>query len=208
MATETDETKAEPDTDADPAGGDGDRRRSMTPAVWVAWLVALVASVGAGVMFLAGDDAESADVAAARAVAARFGAAYLSFDSTAIDRTESVLLSLTTESFGAEFADTRLPSVESLFSGSDTKTVAETTDVFVSEVDGDRIRALVFVDVTATTADGEQRLVNLSFVLDLRDDDRWRVDGVSPVPIAEIVGESAPNSTEPSGDSAPTEPGS
>lgn len=194
-------------TDEDAAGDDVDTRRRVTPAVWVAWCVALVVSVGAGVMFFTGDDAESADVAAAREVAARFGAAYLSFDSAAIGSAEADLLLLSTERFGAEFADTRLPSVASLFDGSDTKTVAETTDVFVSEVDGDRIRALVFVDVTATTPDGEQRLTNLSFVLELRDDDRWRVDGVSPVPIAEIVGDSVPESTESSGDSSANEPG-
>lgn len=202
------ETEAEGPDARESKGGDG-RGRSIAPATWIAWLAALIASIGAGVMFFAGEDTESADLASARDVATRFGAAYLSFDSDAVDRSESDLLALTTDRFAEEFADTRLPSVESLFAGSRTRTRAETTDLFVSEVAGDRVRALVFVDVTATTPDGEQRLVNLSFVLELRNgDEGWRVDGVSPVPIAEIEGEPTPAPSEPGSDSDPEEPGS
>lgn len=179
------------------------------PTWWVPWLIALVVAVGAGVIFFTTDDADGEDLRAARDVATRFGAAYLSFDAGSVAAAESDLLALTTDRFGQEFADARLPSVEELFAGSETSTRSDVTDVFTTAVDQDRVRALVFVDVFASTPAGEQELRNLSFVLELRREaSRWKVDDVGPLPIPEVIGgsDAAPTSSTSLPDSSTTDP--
>ena len=182
----------EPDRSSAPGDdlrADGTRSNDRRQAWWVPWSIALFATVAAGVMFFTGDDADGADLVEARDVATRFGAAYLSFDAVSIEQAESDLRALTTDRFGQEFADARLPSVEELFAGSETTTRSDVSDVFTTAVDQDRVRALVLVDVLASTPTGDQELRNLSFVLDLRREaGRWRVDDVGPVPIPEVVG--------------------
>lgn len=116
------------------------------------------------------------------------------------------LLSLATKRFADEFTSSRLPGVEALFAGRNTSTAAEVTDVFTTAVDDGHVRALVVVDVQATGSEGTQRLVNLSFVLDLVSrDGAWRVDAVAPLPFPEVVGApgAAPTTTAAPG-TAPT----
>ena len=145
-------------------------------------------------------NAELDDASRARRVAAEFGEAYLSFDTDDVDGSTDRLLSLATEAFADEFESTRVPSLEELFSAGDTVTRASVQDVFAGELDGDRTRALVVVDIDASGPEGEQRLVGLSFVLEMeRSGSRWLVDAVGPAPFPEVVG-------GPSGD-APTDPG-
>lgn len=144
-------------------------------------------------------NAELDDAAQARRVAAEFGEAYLSFDTDDVDGATDRLLSLATQDFAEEFESTRAPSIEELFAAGDTVTRASVQDVFAGEVDGDRTRALVVVDIDASGPEGEQRLVGLSFVLEMvRSDSAWLVDAVGPAPFPEVVG-------GPSGD-APTDP--
>lgn len=145
-------------------------------------------------------NAELDDASEARRVGAEFGEAYLSFDTDDVDGATDRLLSLATEAFAAEFESTRAPSIEELFAAGDTVTRASVRDVFAGEVDGDRTRALVVVDIDASGPEGEQRLVGLSFVLEMvRTDSGWLVDAVGPAPFPEVVG-------GPTGD-APTDPG-
>src|SRR3546814_5605998 len=98
-----------------------------------------------------------------------------------------------TEDFVEEYESARLPSVESLFADNDVSTRAEVTDVFTTGIEDFRVRAVVFVDVDARGPEGEQRLTNLSFVLELElVEGEWLVDAVSPVPVAEVVGGEEP----------------
>ncbi|HEX4903260.1 MAG TPA: hypothetical protein VFV42_10660 [Acidimicrobiales bacterium] len=134
-------------------------------------------------------NAELDDAAAARRVAAEFGEAYLSFDTDDVDGATDRLLTLATETFADEFESTRAPSIEELFAAGDTVTRASVQDVFAGEVTGDRARALVVVDIDASGPEGRQRLVGLSFVLEMvREDSRWLVDAVGPAPFPEVVG--------------------
>ena len=199
-STSTDTTSAS----AESVGWNEVTRNDQRRTWWVPWLIALVATVGAGVIFFTTDDADGADLQLARDVASRFGAAYLSFDAGSLEDAESELLALTTDRFGQEFADARLPSVEELFAGSETTTRSEVTDVFMTTVEQGRVRALVFVDVFASTPEGEQELRNLSFLLDLRREGAgWKVDDVGPVPIPEVVG--GPDAVSPSSTTVPTD---
>ena len=142
-------------------------------------------------------NAELEDATEARRVAAEFGEAYLSFDTDDVDGATDRLLSLATETFADEFESTRAPSIEELFAAGDTVTRASVQDVFAGELGDDRTRALVVVDIDASGPEGEQRLVGLSFVLEMvREDSRWLVDAVGPAPFPEVVG-------GPTGDAAP-----
>lgn len=133
-------------------------------------------------------NAELEDAAEARRVAAEFGEAYLSFDTDDVGGVTDRLLSLATEAFADEFQSTRAPSIEELFAAGDTVTRASVQDVFAGELDGDRTRALVVVDIDASGPEGEQRLVGLSFVLEMvREDSTWLVDAVGPAPFPEVV---------------------
>ena len=189
-----DETDGEdPETDSEEASGQEDptspppaRRRGLL-------LIGILAMVGVAAIAwgfrqasVRGDDA---DVAAAREIADRFGTAYLTFDAETVDDATTELLTLTTDRFAREFESARLPSVEALFADDGTSTKAEVTDIFTTAVDAGRVRALVVVDVEATGSEGSQRLVNLSFVLELvSNDGAWRVDAVAPLPFPEVVG--------------------
>jgi len=90
-------------------------------------------------------------------------------------------------------------------------TRAEVTDVFTTGIEDFRVRAVVFVDVDARGPEGEQRLANLSFILELElVDGEWLVDAVAPVPVAEVVGGEEPatptETTAPTDPTAPAEP--
>jgi|GEM_PF-3846854 hypothetical protein len=150
-------------------------------------------------------NAERDDADEARRVAAEFGEAYLSFDTDDVEGATDRLLTLATETFADEFESTRAPSIEELFAAGDTVTRASVQDVFTGELDGDRTRALVVVDIDASGPEGEQRLVGLSFVLELvREDSTWLVDAVGPAPFPEVVGGSAGDAPASPGPSAPT----
>jgi len=173
---------------ADDAPGEPRRRRRLAraAAVAVVAMAAFAASLWALSQYAGGDDH---DLAEAREVAGRFGAAYLTFDAATVNDAGDELLALATERFAREFEAARLPGVEALFAGTDTATAAEVTDVFTTAIDDERVRALVFVDIDATGPEGVQRLVNLSFILELvASDGTWRVDAVAPVPFPEVVG--------------------
>lgn len=144
-------------------------------------------------------NAELDDAAGARRVAAEFGEAYLSFDTDDVDGATDRLLALATKRFSDEFESTRAPSIEELFAAGDTVTQASVQDVFAGEVEGDRTRALVVVDIDASSPEGQQRLVGLSFVLEMvREDSRWLVDAVGPAPVPEVV--KGPEGDAPEGD--------
>jgi len=148
------------------------------------------------------------DLAEARDVAGRFGAAYLTFDAATVNDAGEELLALATERFAREFEAARLPGVEALFAGTDTATTAQVTDIFTTAVEDERVRALIVVDIDATGPEGAQRLVNLSFILDLvTTGGTWRVDAVAPVPFPEVVGgpgTGASTTTAPTDDTAAT----
>lgn len=186
------DTAADPDGDIAPASTPHSERRPR----WAFILIPLVALAAASVTLAAigwneasDANAELDDASQARRVAGDFGEAYLSFDTDDVDGATQRLLSLATEAFADEFESTRAPSIEELFSAGDTVTRASVQDVFVDEVDDDRTRALVVVDIDASGPEGEQRLVGLSFVLDMvRSDSKWLVDAVGPAPFPEVVG--------------------
>ncbi|MDE0805145.1 MAG: hypothetical protein OSA99_17705 [Acidimicrobiales bacterium] len=159
----------------------------LIPLVALAAVAATLAALGWNEASDA--NAELEDAARARRVATEFGEAYLSFDTDDVDGATDRLLSLASEDFAAEFESTRAPSIEELFSAGDTVTTASVQDVFAGELDGDRTRALVVVDIDASGPEGDQRLVGLSFVLEMvREDSAWLVDAVGPAPFPEVVG--------------------
>jgi hypothetical protein len=121
-------------------------------------------------------------------VAADFGEAYLSYDFDDVDASGDAVVALATEAFAEDFTATRAPGIEQLFADLETSTVATTKEVFVGEIGRRNARALVVVDVSASsTANGDQDLTNLTFVLDLvREGGEWRVDRVAPAPQPDI----------------------
>ncbi|HEY9558058.1 MAG TPA: hypothetical protein VIR58_15080, partial [Acidimicrobiales bacterium] len=93
--------------------------------------------------------------------------------------------------FAEDFSTTRAPGIEELFANLETTTRAETTEVFVGDITGDTARALVAVDVEATSAaSGTQQLTDLTFVVDLVHlDGEWLVDRVNPAPQPDLTGD-------------------
>lgn len=205
--TDSDQPRPEPEQPAGadrPDGDEGDevpsaapaselapRRRWRRLAVGAAAAVAVVA-LAAGAWALGRSDAGEGDdeLTEARQVAARFAEAYLTFDAASVNEASGTLRSLMTDRFAEEFESSRLPTIEELFADTDVATVARTTDVFTTAEGAGGVRAIVFVDVDATGPDADQRLANLSFVLEMvaSDSDAWRVDAVGPIPPPEVVG--------------------
>lgn len=194
----------EPDV---PASTDavGDARRGSSAWRALALVVVVAGAAAAAAWGWSQRDRDPDPLAEARVVASEFGSAYLSFEGGNVDEAGERLLSMGTEDFVEEYESARLPSVESLFADNDVSTRAEVTDVFTTGIEDFRVRAVVFVDVDARGPEGEQRLANLSFVLELElVDGEWLVDAVAPVPVAEVVGGDAP--ATPSDPAAPTDP--
>ncbi|HEY1117382.1 MAG TPA: hypothetical protein VGE43_06735 [Acidimicrobiales bacterium] len=191
-----------PEPDEAPDGREG-RRRPIGPdrSSWrrgIALLLVLAAAAAAGVWGLTQGSSDPDPLSDPREVAREFGAAYLTFDSGNVTDLGDRLLALGTEDFVREYESARLPGVEELFTDSDVETRAEVSDVFTTGIDDDRVRALVFVDVDARGPDGEQRLQNLSFVLELEAvEGEWLVDAVAPLPVPEVVGDGVPTTTTP-----------
>lgn len=158
----------------------------------LATLLAAASTVFAVIQLQRADEARSelGNYARARETASAFGAAYLTYDARDVAASSERVLSLTTENFAKEFEETRSPSIEALFDEIGTNTEATTTDVFVTAISQGRARALVVVDVEASSAETpDQTLVDLTFVLDLlRDGDDWKVDSVSPAPRPDVLG--------------------
>lgn len=175
------------------------RRRIGALSGWrqgIALLVVLAAAAAAGVWGLTQGSSDADALEVPREVARQFGEAYLSFDSANVAGLGDRLLELGTEDFVREYESARLPGVEELFSEGDVSTRAEVNDVFTTGIDDGRVRALVFLDVAARGPEGEQRLQNLSFVLELEAvDGTWLVDAVAPVPVPEVVGDGVSSTT-------------
>ena len=190
-------------TDDDATGTGRGRRWPWALGAVVA--VAVAVAVAVGVVELAGQLADGSDalterdrLAAARRAAADFGGDYLSFDADSVDESSERLADRSTADFAAEFEQTRAPGLGTVFSEPGTTTRASVTEVFLGELDRDRIRALVVADIAATSDGQAQRLEDLSFVLELvREDGRWLVDGVGPAPFPEVVGEGGGQGQEP-----------
>lgn len=186
------------DDDALDAGPDGDRGVAEAPvrlppsdrrvsrltvaAVLVAVLAAGLALAKAqqvGDLVTQRDDRRSIE-----RVAGAFGSAYLSYDFARAEATGRAVQALTTTDFAKAYAAQSAPGIQELFSSRQTTTKATTTEVFVGSVTAKEARALVVVDITATSpTDGEQRLDDVSFVLDLdRTSGGWRVAKVERAP--------------------------
>lgn len=131
---------------------------------------------------------------AVQEVSRAFGAAYLTYDYEHVERSARAVHHLSTEAFAEAYAAQSAPGIEQLFSSRQTITRAQTQEVFVGAVRRASARALVVVDVTATSpTDGEQRLDDVSFVLDLaRTGDGWRVAKVARSPQATLAAPAAP----------------
>jgi hypothetical protein len=196
-------------TDVEPTPEPAAPPRARRASHWgLLVLLALVAlAAGAAALSKAGeaDDLrdERADRREVARVAAAFGAAYLTYDFDDVEASSAAVTDLATEAFAESFAETSAPGIEELFATLQTSTVATTDEVFVGDVGDGRARALVVVDVAASSTASEQQLSDLSFVLDLVElDGVWRVDAVAPAPQADIgdpgaEGGSAPTTTAP-----------
>lgn len=181
-------------------------RRRAAAAVLLA-IVAVAAVFAAVTQFRRASDAtnELHRYDDARQVAVAFGTAYLSYDANDVSGQTDRVLGLATDAFAKDFKDTRVPGLEKLFSDAGTTTTATVTDVFVSSTDGDGIRALVVVDINASsTGKQPQRLVDLTFVLQMvRQKGSWKVDKVAPAPYPNVVGATS-TTIAPSGDASTT----
>lgn len=174
------------------------RRRLRLGTVALATALVVAAGVAVSQVQRAGDAQDELDqVTDVREAAAAFGAAYLTYDAADVKASSQRLLELATEEFGAEFEESRTPGIEALFDQIGTKTTATATGVYVSDISGDEARALVVVDVVASSAETpDQRLVDLTFLLDLViEDGEWKVEAVNPAPRPDVVG--GPTTTSP-----------
>ena len=184
---------ADPDPPADVPGTGGRTVSVRTLALGLGALVVIAAIAVAVVQMGRARDLEDdldarAEVAAA---ASAFGEVYLSYDFDDPERSGDRVLELVSPGFAEDFETTRAPGIEELFSNLGTTTDATTTEVFVGDVTGDTARALVVVDVVATSdASGTQELTDLTFVLELvRVDGHWLVDNVVPAPQPDLTGD-------------------
>ena len=194
-------------TDVEPTAEPPDPPRARRASHWglLVLLALLALAAGAAALSKAGeaDDLrdERADRREVARVAAAFGAAYLTYDFDDVEASSAAVTDLATEAFAESFAETSAPGIEELFATLQTSTVATTDEVFVGDVGDGRARALVVVDVAASSTASEQQLSDLSFVLDLVElDGEWRVDAVAPAPQADIGdpgGAGAPTTTAP-----------
>lgn len=132
---------------------------------------------------------ERDDRRAIEVVAGRFASAYLSYDFAHVEESGRAVTALATREFSRSYAAERAPGIQELFTSRQTTTRATTTEVFVGSVGPRTARALVVVDVIATSpTEGEQRLEDVSFVLDLaRTTVGWRVDAVDRAPQASVA---------------------
>lgn len=215
-ASAPDAASAQPETIAsDEAERSAPGSRTRARLRLLTMVVVVVALIGAGGLAIsqaqrASDAQDELDrVTDVRERAAAFGAAYLTYEAADVEASSERLLELATEEFGVEFKESRTPAIEALFDQIGTSTEATTTDVFVSDVSAEQARALVVVDVVASSTETpDQRLVDLTFVLDLVfEDGEWKVDAVNPAPRPDVVGgpaTTAPTTTVPVGGSAPT----
>jgi Mce-associated membrane protein len=178
-----------------------ERRGGLGRWVVVGVLVAALVAVGALAIGKSGDVSRLEDDQDSRrqvaAAAATFGEVYLTYDFDDVDASSSRVVELVTPEFAEDFADTRAPGIEELFANLETSTRATTTEVFVGDVTDDDARALVVVDVDASSAaSGTQRLTDLTFVLDLeRIDGAWLVANVAPAPQPDIEGDQPTSTT-------------
>jgi hypothetical protein len=201
-------TDVEPATEPAAAVSPPPAPGSRWPRV-VALVALLAVAVAAGAMAVA-RSGEAGDLRDERddrrevaRVAAAFGAAYLSYDFDDVEASSAAVTELATEAFAESFADTSAPGIEELFATLQTSTVATTDEVFVGDVGDGRARALVVVDVAASSTASSQELSDLSFVLDLVEvDGEWRVDAVAPAPQADIGDPAGSEPTSPT--TAPT----
>lgn len=212
----TDAASGRPEAIApDEADGSAPGSRTRAPFRLLTMAVVIVALIGAVGLAIsqvqrASDAQDELDrVTDVRERAAAFGAAYLTYDAADVEASSERLLALATEEFGVEFKESRTPAIEALFDQIGTSTEATTTDVFVSDISADEARALVVVDVVASSTEiPDQKLVDLTFVLDLVfEDGEWKVDAVNPAPRPDVVGApttTGPTTTVPVGGSAPT----
>ena len=179
-----------------PASAPGAPARTVSARTLVSVLGALIliAAVAVAAMQmgrardLEGDLDARTDVATA---ASTFGEVYLSYDFDDPGRSGDRVLELVSPDFAEDFETTRAPGIEELFANLGTTTDATTTEVFVGDLTDDTARALVVVDVVATSdASGTQQLTDLSFVLELvLVDGRWLVDNVVPAPQPDLTGD-------------------
>ncbi len=207
-----------PDPDAtDPSDADSSppvrERARRGPLVLIGLLLAGLVAAGAVAVAKDSDVSRLEDNRDARrdvaTAASTFGEVYLTYDFDDVEASSDRVIDLVTSDFAEDFADTRAPGIEELFANLETSTEATTTEVFVGDVTDDTARALVVVDVDASSsASGTQTLTNLTFVLDLeRVDGTWLVDNVAPAPQPDIEGDAPAGSVTTTSTTSTTVPG-
>ena len=172
------------DDDASAAAGSTARpgRRPLLVAVLV---VALLVASGLAVWqtMRLGDAQEDADrrTAAARA-ASEFTITLLSYDFEDLDAQADRIAELATEEFAEEFADAMDAGLGSSIEELRARSTASVTEVMVSEVPGDRARAIVLADSEITSEAGSRSSTGTYLDVALVHlDGRWQVDDVRTV---------------------------
>jgi hypothetical protein len=191
----TDTTDAPTDPPAEAGDPSSAPPRRQGRVLLIVAVVALVVAVAAAALALgqAGevDDlrSERDDRRAVARVASEFAAAYMTFDFQDADATGDAIQDLVTDAFAKAFSERREPLRES-FEALQTSTVASTDEVFVGDIEGDRARAFVILDVElSSTAIGQQDLEDFSIIVDLvKVDGDWRVDRQRFAPQPDISG--------------------
>lgn len=160
------------------------RRRRRSPLVAVLVAALLVASALAVWQTMRLADAEDdADrrLAAARA-ASEFTITLLSYDFEDLDAQADRIAELATEEFAEEFADAMDGGLGSSIEELRARSTASVTDVMVSEVPGDRARAIVLADSEITSEAGSRSSTGTYLDVALVHlDGRWQVDDVRTV---------------------------
>ena len=180
------------DTPAEPAAATaGQRGRGLVVAAVVALVVAVAAAVVALGQRGEVDDLEEErdDRQEVARVASQFAEAYMTFDFEDTDKTAEAIADLVTEDFAAAFERAREP-LRASFAELQTSTRAEVKEVFVGDVDDDKARVLVILDIDLTSSVvGDQGFKDFTILTDLlKVDGRWRVDQQTYGPQPDLTG--------------------
>lgn len=140
-------------------------------------LVAVVAMAGLLVTALACDASQVAadDRRGAREVAGAFTAALLSYDHRDLDSDLDAVAALATDDFATRYRARFVEDVQSTMTDTGAVATTEAREVFLDQVDGDEVVAVVHAVGTVESSAGTRRIVTYVRLELVRQPAGWRV---------------------------------
>ncbi|MEY2475214.1 MAG: Mce-associated rane protein [Actinomycetota bacterium] len=128
-------------------------------------------------------------------VAARFSAAFFTYDYRTLDASLERIKRDATRKYGGDFERVFKTSIATLITATQARSSGTITDVFLGSIDDETASALTVVNVQREGAGGRLPLAGQYLQLDLvKQRGAWRVDNVTAVDLTQS-GESAPAAT-------------